>query len=161
LNNVINRFATLSKRRCLQLNQTINAAQRKLMKDRLKINANGNRLAQINMKCFAFAFGQAFKNRIVQPSQPFRPASMLGNEFVIVVATRVNIVRHAADAASAKIARVAFAIGAGNKHVSSQMVLGLGDVKRLDGGVVVVALKGFAFRIHPLIAVLGVVTHTG
>jgi hypothetical protein len=65
LNNVINRFATLSKRRCLQLNQPINAAQRKLMKDRLKINANGNRLAQINVKCFAFAFGQAFKNRIV------------------------------------------------------------------------------------------------
>jgi hypothetical protein len=86
---------------------------------------------------------------------------MLGNEFVIVVATRVNIVRHAANAASAKVARVAFAIDAGNKHVSSQMVLGLGDVKRLDGGVVVVALKGFAFRIHRLIAVLGVVTHTG
>ena len=147
-NHAVYGFAVLSYAAILQLDQSIYSTHSELMVHQLKIHADGNSLAQIDVKLFALAPRQALEKHVAQVHQPLWPAGMLrDNRMPIRVCFGIDLVRHATDAATAKLSPLVIAVGSGLQHVGLVVSLRLIDVKSLDGGIVVVG-KHDVLRVH-------------
>jgi hypothetical protein len=122
----------------LQLDESVDTAEREFVPDRLQIDAHRHGLAQVDVERLALAFGQALENRIVQVNKPLRPACVLSDHGVIITSIWRDVVRHAADAATPEPIRDDLYVSAGDEHVLGQVSPGLRDVEILDLRVVVV-----------------------
>jgi hypothetical protein len=87
------------------------------------------RLGKLHMPFGALAVRQAFKYRVLQQSEPFRIAVVLGDLEVFFVHVgnfvrrriRENVMQMAADRAAFEIVVIAFAISPAHQHIGFEM----------------------------------------